>query len=145
MPTNDESPLASTLLTFSRTLRARHAELLAPHGLHPGQDALLMALWREGGLRQSDLALRLGVEPPTITRMVQRLERGGLIDRRPDPDDARAMRLHATPRARLLEGVVRRVWAELDALIVEAVGGAEAARLGRTLGAVLRSWGDPAR
>jgi DNA-binding MarR family transcriptional regulator len=143
MPTDDSS-LAPTLLAFSRALRARHAELLAPHGLHPGQDVLLMALWREGGQRQSDLAHRLGVEPPTITRMVQRLERGGLIDRRPDPDDARAVRLHATPRARLLEAVVRRVWSELDALVSDAVGTSEAARLGRTLDAALRSWAGPA-
>ena len=141
MPGSDPAPdLAPAALAFARMLRARHAELLAPHGLHPGQDALLMALWREGGQSQVDLAAHLGVEPPTITRMAQRLERGGLIDRRPDPDDARAVRLFVTPRARLLEAVVRRVWSELDAMIAEAVGVTEAARLGRTLDAVVRSW-----
>lgn len=134
---------AHAVLAFARQLRARHAALLAPHGLHPGQDALLMELWREPGLRQADLAARLGVEAPTVTRMVQRLERGGLVDRRPDADDARAMRIHPTPRARLLEAVIRRVWVELDAMLVAAVGRLEAERLGRLAAAVVREWEDP--
>lgn len=99
-----------------------------------------MALWREGGLHQCDLAERLGVEAPTVTRMVQRLERGGLIDRRPDPDDARAMRLYPTQRARLLEAVIRRAWTELDGMIVSALGREDALRLGGILATVVTAW-----
>lgn len=99
-----------------------------------------MALWAEGGLHQCDLAERLGVEAPTVTRMVQRLERGGLIDRRPDPDDARAVRLYPTQRARLLEAVIRRTWTELDGMIVTAVGRDDALRLGGTLANVVTAW-----
>jgi DNA-binding MarR family transcriptional regulator len=122
--------LADQLLAFARTLRSRHAELLAPHGLHPGQDALML-LWQEPGMRQADLASRLGVEPPTITRMVHRLERGGLVERRRDPDDSRVMHIYATPRARLLEVNVRRAWAEMDNALVEALGTADADKLVR--------------
>ena len=125
--------MAESLLAFSRALRSRHAALLAPHGLHPGQDALLMLLWQSPGLRQADLAVRLGVEPPTITRMVRRLERGGLVERRRDPDDARVMRIYSTPRARLLEVIVRRVWSELENELTAALGAAGAAELSHLL------------
>ena len=123
--------LAESLLAFVRTLRARQAALLAPHGLHPGQDALLMLLWQHPGMRQVDIALRLGVEAPTITRMLRRLERGGLVERRRDPDDARTLRVHPTPRARLLEAMVRRSWSDLDGELIHALGTADAERFRR--------------
>jgi DNA-binding MarR family transcriptional regulator len=131
MATTKPPDLAESLLTFARALRARHAALLAPHGLHPGQDALLMALWHQPGLRQTDLAAQLRVEPPTITRMVRRLERGGLVERRRDLDDGRTLRVHPTQRARLLEAVVRRVWLELDAELIATLGAADAERFRR--------------
>lgn len=122
---------AESMLAFARALRARQAELLAPHGLHPGQDALLMQLWQQPGSRQVDLAERLGVEAPTITRMVRRLERGGLVERRRDPDDGRTLRIYPTPRARLLEAMVRRTWSDLDGEMVAALGPTDAERFKR--------------
>lgn len=113
----------------ARARRARLAALLAPHGLHPGQEGILLLLWGHPGLRQAELARRLGVEAPTVTRMLQRLERSGLVERRRDPHDARLVRVHATPRARLLEGVVLRAIAEVDGAVAMALGGGDAATL----------------
>lgn len=126
------APLGLALQTLARAHRARLAALLAPHGVHAGQDLLLLAVWDEPGLRQAALATRLAVEPPTVTRMVQRLERSGLVERRRDPHDARVLRIHPTPRSRLLEGTVRRVWSDVDAMLVESLGESDGGRL-RTL------------
>ncbi len=115
-------PLLDALQACHRAHRARLTTLLAPHGLHPGQDALLTLVWVEPGLRQSALAERLGVEPPTVSRMIARLERGGLIERRRDPQDARLWRIHPTPRSRLLEATVRRSWGELEEAAAAALG-----------------------
>lgn len=123
--------LAETVLAFARALRARQGELLAEHGLHPGQDALLLLLWDSPGLRQAELARRLAVEPPTVTRMVRRLERSGLIERRRDPDDARSVRVHPTARSRMLEMMVRRSHAELDATLLAGLGREDAEQLRR--------------
>jgi DNA-binding MarR family transcriptional regulator len=109
----------------------RLAALLAPHGVHAGQDLLLLAVWSAPGLRQAALAAKLGVEPPTVTRMVQRLERSGLIERRRDPHDARVLCVHPTPRSRLLESTVRRAWSEVDAQLVAALGEEDGERLRR--------------
>lgn len=122
-------PLSSTLLALARALRVRQGLALAPHGLHPGQDTLMVAIWDSPGLGQSALAERLGVEPPTITRMVRRLERAGLLDRRHDPDDARGRTVHPTPRSRLLEASVRRSVEEIGAEVERALGPEASGRL----------------
>lgn len=127
--------LGEAVQQLAKVQRARLAVLLAPHGLHPGQDSLLVLLWAHPGLRQAELARRLGIEPPTVTRMVQRLERAGLIERQRDPHDARLVRVRATPRARLLEGVVRRAWEEVDGLLTDALGDDGARQLRRLLAA----------
>ncbi|HRP08794.1 MAG TPA: MarR family transcriptional regulator [Gemmatimonadales bacterium] len=141
-----ESPpteqLTAGLLLLARALRVRQGELLAPHGLHPGQDALLVEVCRNPGLRQSELADRLEVEPPTVTRMVRRMERGGLLERHSDPDDSRLVRIQPTQRARLLEALVRRAWSDLDAEMIGRLGAADAERLRRlvvTAAGALRS------
>jgi DNA-binding MarR family transcriptional regulator len=138
-----DATLAETVLGFARALRARHGELLAAHGLHPGQDALLLLVWDTPGLRQADLARRLDVEPPTVTRMVRRMERSGLLERRKDPDDARAVRIHPTQRSRLLELMVRRSWSDLDALLLGALGADDAERLRRLTARATTRLRDP--
>jgi DNA-binding MarR family transcriptional regulator len=55
--------------------------------LHAGEDSL----------RITDLAARLGIDPPAVTRKAQQLERLGLVSRERDADDARACRLKLTP------------------------------------------------
>lgn len=130
-------PLAETLAALARAHRARLGRLLATHGLHAGQDGLLIELWRTPGQRPAELARHLDVEPPTITRMVARLERSGLVERRPDPNDARAVRLYPTPRSRLLEASVRRARAELDDQILSALGATDGERLQRLAVAAL--------
>ena len=78
--------------------RGHVGALLAEHGLHIGQEMLLVELWQDDGLRSGELAVRLGVEPPTITRMLRRLEGCSIVERRPDPTDARSFRVHLTGR-----------------------------------------------
>jgi DNA-binding MarR family transcriptional regulator len=114
--------LSRTLLLLARALRVRQGLALAPHGLHPGQDALMIEIWDTPGLGQTTLAERLGVEPPTVTRMVRRLERAGLLERRRDPDDARGRTVYPTPRSRLIEGSVRRSVEDIGGGLERALG-----------------------
>jgi len=61
-----------------------------------------LKLERHEGLKQSDLAEYLDIQPITLTRLVDRLCDNGLIERRADPNDRRAKRLFLTPAARPL-------------------------------------------
>ncbi|CAN7663065.1 MarR family winged helix-turn-helix transcriptional regulator [Bosea sp. LjRoot237] len=84
---------------FAREL----AEAVRPLGLAPAQFMVLLELWREEGLMQKDLVGRLDVEQATMAATLARMERDGLIERRPDQADARARRIQLTPRARALQ------------------------------------------
>ncbi len=83
---------------------------LAQVGLHVGQEMVLSHLWRRDGLTPSELADRLGVEPPTVTNMLSRMERAGLLERCRDPQDARCTRVYLTERGRELREPVEHRW-----------------------------------
>jgi MarR family transcriptional regulator for hemolysin len=85
-----------------RLLRT-YADQKARHvGMTRAQWAVLLRLERHEGLKQSDLAEILDIQPITLTRLVDRLCDSGLIERRADPKDRRAKRLHLTEAARPL-------------------------------------------
>jgi DNA-binding MarR family transcriptional regulator len=102
------------LAKVCKAQRAYVGVLLAEHGLHVGQEMVLLELWQEDGLRGGELAARLGVEPPTVTKMLRRLEGCGLVERSQDPTDARSFRIYLTERGRALEERVARCWAQTE-------------------------------
>ncbi|TDE49054.1 MarR family transcriptional regulator [Nonomuraea mesophila] len=93
--------------------RARAAALLAPLGLHPGQEVLLLELARTGPMIQAQLSEALGCEPPSVTLMARKLEAAGHIRRRPAPSDRRASVVELTDSGAALVGQVRQLWRDL--------------------------------
>jgi DNA-binding MarR family transcriptional regulator len=61
--------------------------------------ATKMLYYREG-LRQTELAEQLEMEPIAVGRVIDRLQAAGFVERRPDPKDRRAWRLYVTDQAR---------------------------------------------
>lgn len=88
---------------------------IADHDLRVGQEMLLLHLWEADGCTQSQLVERLRVEPPTVTKMLQRMEAEGIVERRSDSEDARVSRVFLTPRGRALEQAVTDEWLAIDA------------------------------
>ena len=103
-----------TLAKVCRAHRGNVGELLSEVGLHVGQEMVLIELWENDGLRGGELAERLGVEPPTVTKMLRRLEKCGLVERRQDPNDARSFRVYLTDEGRSLEEPVARCWEKVE-------------------------------
>jgi DNA-binding MarR family transcriptional regulator len=64
-----------------------------------------------------DLARRGRLSKQTMTELVRRLERSGLVERRADPDDGRASQIFLTDRSRELEPVAAEVLRDLDRLV----------------------------
>ena len=102
------------LAKICKAHRGNVGELLSEVGLHVGQEMVLVELWESDGLRSGELAERLGVEPPTVTKMLRRLERCGLVERRQDPQDARSFRVYLTDEGRSLEEPVARCWERVE-------------------------------
>lgn len=110
VPSSIRDTTGFTLAKVCKVHRANVAEVLAEVGLHVGQEMVLVELWEHDGLRGGELAVRLRVEPPTVTKMLGRLERCGLVERRRDPEDARSLRIYLTGDGRALQGPIARCW-----------------------------------
>lgn len=93
--------------------RARAAALLAPLGLHPGQEALLLELARTGPRIQAQLSEALGCEPPSVTLMTRKLEATGHLRRTPAPTDKRASVVELTDAGKALAEQVKAMWCDL--------------------------------
>jgi len=90
------------LLTALRLHKQQMMRALATRGIHPGQAFCLRVLADRDGITQRDLADTLHLARPTVTKMVQALERSGAVERRPDPDDQRLTRVYLTGGGREL-------------------------------------------
>lgn len=120
-------------MAAARTHRRRAALALAPLGLHPGQELLVSILAKRGSATQVQLARIMGIEPPTVAKMVGRLEAAGFAERIADPRDARAKLVSLTDQGRDAAARLSAVWAELSALTAQALTPDEAEELTRLL------------
>ncbi|HEY0121478.1 MAG TPA: MarR family transcriptional regulator [Rhizobium sp.] len=92
--------LASQLAKgFARSLHQRAAGL----GFLPGQFPILLELWSEDGLTQKQLLERVDIEQATMANTLSRMERDGLIERRPHPSDKRAQLVFLTAKAAAMQ------------------------------------------
>src|SRR5215472_11186940 len=122
MPQNDpERMLGFVIHDVSRLLRRRYEQYMRADGLGltRTQCAVLAHLARREGVNQATLAQSLDVEPITLVRLLDRLQEGGFIQRKPDPQDRRAYVLELTAKARpILDrvyGIAAKVYEEAQA------------------------------
>jgi DNA-binding MarR family transcriptional regulator len=108
----------------SRQLRRLFDERVRDLGVTGPQARLLLALERNPHENQVFYAERLEIEPITLTRIVDRLEEAGWIERQSDPADRRARILHLTDKSRSIVSALR---ASVEALFDDMLGGFDAA------------------
>ncbi|PZQ23012.1 MAG: MarR family transcriptional regulator [Sphingopyxis macrogoltabida] len=103
--------LGDTARMFRRAFNARTRD----SGITAVQSRVLTYVLRQPGIRQGPLAELIEVEPITLSRLIDRLEEAGLVERRADPTDRRAWRLHLTAAAEpLLDGLRRTAQDVID-------------------------------
>ncbi|WP_405527051.1 MarR family winged helix-turn-helix transcriptional regulator [Streptomyces avidinii] len=131
-----DGPVSHAISRVARLHRIAAGRVLRDLGLHPGQEFLMMHLWDSGAVRQSELIKAVGLDPSTVTKMLQRLEQSGHVRRRPDPADRRASLVEATDASCGLLVAVRRAWGELERQTLDGLDAAERTELTRLLGKV---------
>lgn len=94
---NDQPPIGILLIDVARMLRKCFEKNCRHTGMTRAQWQVLSLLNRNQGITQGALAELLEVEPISIGRMVDRLEKAGMLERRPHPSDRRAWCLHLLP------------------------------------------------
>jgi DNA-binding MarR family transcriptional regulator len=90
--------------------------------IRPSYGSVLLPLFEQDGLRMGQIAERARLSKQTMTTLVRLCERDGLVTRRPDPADGRALSVHLTQRAEAFRGVVQEILAELDAAALAVLG-----------------------
>ncbi|MEU9146357.1 MarR family winged helix-turn-helix transcriptional regulator [Streptomyces sp. NPDC048349] len=131
-----DGPVSHAISRVARLHRIAAGRALRDLGLHPGQEFLMMHLWDNGAVRQSELIKTVGLDPSTVTKMLQRLEQSGHVRRRPDPADRRASLVEATDTSCGLLVEVRRAWGDLERQTLGGLDETECAELTRLLGKV---------
>jgi DNA-binding MarR family transcriptional regulator len=124
----DES-LGSMLADVARLMRRSFDERARDIGVTRPQWQVLLVLSRNEGINQGGLADILEVEPITLGRMVDRLQEAELVERRPDPADRRAWRLHLTAKAHGLTEKLRPLAADMIETAFDGISDAERIRL----------------
>ncbi|OZI19149.1 MarR family transcriptional regulator [Bordetella genomosp. 9] len=119
--------MTSHLLTLHRAYRAAADKALADYGLSQATAWPVIWLGRLGdGVRQGVLAEAMGVEGPSVVRLVDQLESAGLLERHEDPLDRRAKTLHMTPAGEALRARVEEMLVHLRRQVFRGVDAADA-------------------
>jgi DNA-binding MarR family transcriptional regulator len=90
----------SRLHSAARLSRTALAARLLTHGFYAGQDQIMLALYHEDGQTPGQLATRIGVRPPTITKTINRLQTQGFLEKRASETDARQAHIFLTGSGR---------------------------------------------
>jgi DNA-binding MarR family transcriptional regulator len=92
----DKGVTMNRLQSAARLTRTALATRLLAHGFYAGQDQIMLALAQDDGQTPGQLAVRLGVRPPTITKTINRLQGQGFLDKQASDHDARQAHVFLT-------------------------------------------------
>ena len=135
-PISPRAELGALIIRLARQWRREVDQVLAESGLSEATALPLMALWRRGdGMRQGVLAEEIGIEGPSLVRLLDLLCGDGLVERRDDPSDRRAKTLHLTPAG---ETCAQGIDAVLDSVRSDLLRGISAADLATTYQTLVR-------
>jgi len=129
------------LVEVCRAHRNRAAELLGSIGVYVGQEWILFQLRKQDGATLSELAASCGIEVPTMSRGLQRMETAGLVVKEGDPADARVSRIVLTKSGRSVADKAEALWRALEAEAVRGLSAEERAVFRRLLLRVRRNLG----
>jgi MarR family transcriptional regulator for hemolysin len=118
-----------TLAELQRLLRVYADKEAARYGITRAQWAVLAKVERFEGLKQTELAEQMEMQPITLTRLIDRLCDNGWIERRSDDADRRVNRLYLRKAARPLLGKLSGLRSELTATALDGINPSDAQRL----------------
>lgn len=134
IPVNRE--IAFTIMDVARLLKTYADQRARQFGISRAQWAVLVRIERTEGLKQSELAEMLDLQPISLTRLLDRLADNGLIERRADPNDRRANRLYLRPAARPLLEQLAELGQDMMEIVLDGLDDKANARLLRDLAAI---------
>ena len=130
----DMDAIAFDIADTARLIRREMNRRVAALGATRAQWRVVARLHRSGGgQRQIELADALDVEPITLSRMIDRLEESGLVERRRDPADRRAWRIHLTEKAKPVVDQLMKIGTEFQAELTDGLDPAACRKVSQVL------------
>ena|SRR5579872_3083801 len=117
------------LAELQRLMRAFADREAARYGITRAQWAVLAKVERFEGMKQTELAEQMEMQPITLTRLIDKLFDNGWIERRGDESDRRVNRLYLTKAARPLLDKLAGLRADLTATALDGINPTDAHRL----------------
>jgi DNA-binding MarR family transcriptional regulator len=144
MPDNNATPwsdrsesLGYQINLLARLLAALLQREIAAHGVVPGQFAVLLALYDRDRQSLTELCRAVRIEPGTMTKTVQRMERDGLVLRHPDPEDRRSFTIELSERSRALEPTLKDGATRVNRKVTSTLSARQVREFMRTLDMVI--------
>ncbi|MEX6505277.1 MarR family winged helix-turn-helix transcriptional regulator [Jiella sp. M17.18] len=128
----------------ARSVRTALSQQLSAIHLYPGQDAVLIAIGENDGLPLRELAERLAVRPPTVTKTVARLISQGLVEKRASPNDARQSHAFLTPDGHAIVDAVKTAQKTVERTALKGLSSKERKTLRKLLARVGQNLGGDA-
>ena len=117
----------------SRMLRTLFDERVRDLGLTAAQARLLLSLARHHDQNQAFFADRLEIEPITLTRIVDRMEDSGWVERKHDPSDRRARILHLTAKSKGIVDELKQITEAMFEEVLQGLASSEREQLAQLL------------
>lgn len=126
----------------ARLLRKRFEIKGSAYGLSAAQWRLMVRLVKEEGVAQARLAELLEIEPISVSRLLDRMEEGGWIERRQDPNDRRVRIIFPTDKSREAFAAIKSVAGEVYDVALAGLSADEKQTLIKALNTIISNLSD---
>jgi DNA-binding MarR family transcriptional regulator len=121
--------LGQLLVSVCRLHHTRADQSVDKTGLYRGQAFLLMTLSEQDGMTHSEIAERLEISAPAVTKVITRMEEAHYVQRRPDPADRRVSRVYLQAEGHALIAEIHPAFERLDRTAFDGLSGTDLERL----------------
>ncbi|MEA2769844.1 MAG: hypothetical protein QOD93_2806 [Acetobacteraceae bacterium] len=139
LPEGSERILGLAVNTLGRCIVLSLAQRTAEHGVLPGAYPVIAWLMYLKEATQTELSKLIGIKQPTMAVTLRRMERGGIIQRTPDPDHGRKSRIKLTARGRQLSDVVSAAAHDVQSVATKGLSAAELDEFYRLAGLMIEN------
>ena len=133
IPLPESFAFATAVHEFARSFRRAYDRRARALGYTQAQWRVLFALSKAQGSSQAALADKLEMQPIAVARILERMEGAGLVERQPDPDDRRAVKLTLTAAAGPIIKVLHAIAEEVLGLARDGVSAEKEAEMAAAL------------
>lgn len=123
------SPLGFLLADIARQMRKLFDQRISPYGLTQVQWRAILVLSKFPGATQKTIAEQLEIKPITLALLMDRMERGGWVERCRDPSDRRAVKLFLTEKSSPILSIAAEYFDEINTLACQGMGEEQVAHL----------------